>query len=231
MKDANGYNCCSCVDPRLLIDLVSPALRDGQADAIADLVLSRWHPRQLCPLLAHDDVDVRRVAAITLGLVGDATVVDSLLRSLHDPDMQVNRMAEHSLWSIWFRSCDPRAADPFRAGIGMMARDLYDCAIASFRQAQTIDRAFAEAFNQCAVAHFFLQQWDQSLDDCQETLRRVPQHFGALASMGHCYTQLGQLDNAVACYRKALSINPRMAAVRTAVQRISSLKKKPLQDR
>lgn len=230
MKDAQGYNACCCVSPRLLIDLVSPALREGRAEAIAERVLSRWHPRQICPLLGHEEVEVRRVAAITLGLVGDASVVDDLLRSLHDPDLQVNRMAEHGLWSIWFRSCLPQAAEPFRAGIGMMAQDRYESAIVCFREAQGLDGNFGEAFNQCAIAHFFLQEWAESLEDCLQTLERVPRHFGALAGMGHCYAQLGELDRAAECYRHALAINPRMSAVRTAVERIESMVKKPLRD-
>jgi len=231
MTGPNSHNLfLSCVDAHLLIELVSPALREGQADAIAETVLARWQPRQLCPLLEHEEVDVRRVAAITVGLVGAGSVADGLLRALHDPDLQVNRMAEHGLWSIWFRSCVPRAAEPFRAGIGMMAQDRYGCAIRCFREAQTLDGSFAEAFNQCAIAHFFLREWEDSLEDCRETLNRIPRHFGALSSMGHCYTQLGQLSRAARCYREALQINPRMRGIRTAVERIECAKKKPLQD-
>jgi tetratricopeptide (TPR) repeat protein len=218
------------VDPRLLIELVVPALREGRAEAVAETVLARWQPEQLCPLLEHDEVDVRRVAAITLGLVGDAAVTDCLLKALHDPDLQVNRMAEHGLWSIWFRSCHPRAAEPFRLGVGMVAQDHYERALGYFRRAQEIDGGFAEAFNQCAVAHFFLQEWTESLEDCLETLERVPRHFGALAGMGHCYTQLDELDRAADCYRHALLINPRMPAIRTAIEGIDSTKKKPLRD-
>jgi len=76
-----------------------------------------------------------------------------------------------------------------------------------------IDPDFAEAYNQCAIAYFFLGQWDQSIACCQRTIDLIPEHFGAVAGMGHACTQLNQLGRALSCYRTALRINPRMPAI------------------
>lgn len=170
--------------------------------------------------MCHADVDVRRVAAVTLGLIGDETCVGCLARALHDGDEQVNEMAEHALWGVWFRSCQPRAAAPFQEGVALLNAESYKCAIDRFRDALRIDPAFAEAYHQCALARFFLGQWRDSIEDCQQTLLRQPAHFGAMASMGHAHAHLGELHEALSCYRRAVAINPRMTAVAQAVKRL-----------
>jgi tetratricopeptide (TPR) repeat protein len=50
----------------------------------------------------------------------------------------------------------------------------------------------------------------------------MPTHFGAIAGMGHCYTQLGQLDQALECYRRALEINPRMSTIARMIDRLEA---------
>ena len=205
------------------LEVARPALKAGDADALAQAVGQRWHPKSLCTLLTHHDHDVRRVAAVTLGLVGDASCVGCLARTLHDEDAQVTEMAEHGLWSIWFRCCDPAAADPFAQGMALLAEDdaaSHQRAIDYFRQAIRIDPTFAEAHNQCGIARFFLGHWQDCIADCQQALLRQPCHFGAMSCMGHCHAHLGDLHKALDCYRRAVAINPRLTAIANAVQRL-----------
>jgi hypothetical protein len=208
------------LDAQEFLHVALPAIRTGDADQLAAAVTSRWRPKELCPLLAHPEADVRRVVAITLGLVGDRPVVACLAHALHDPDEQVNHMAEHGLWSIWFRLGSPQAAGPFRQGVAQLAQEAYDQAIASFQDAIAIDPDFAEAHNQCAIAHFFLYEWEPSILCCQRTIELMPHHFGAMAGIGHGYTQMGRLDRALESYRAALRINPRMPAIARMITRL-----------
>lgn len=204
------------------MSVVRPALAAGDAAWLARVVSARWMPRELCRLLGHRDVDVRRVVAVTLGLVGDATCVGCLTRSLHDPDDQVTEMAEHSLWSIWFRLGKPTAAKPFSEGVSLLCTESYVEALDRFEDAIDADRDFAEAYNQCAIAHFFLGDWEASLIASQQALALMPSHFGAMAGMGHCHAELGDLETALGCYRRAISINPRMKAIADAVHRLEA---------
>src|SRR5690606_35302548 len=109
--------------------VVCPALAAGEPQALADEVLKRWTPRQICRLLVDPEVDVRRVAAIVLGLIGDQTCVGCLARALHDADASVNEMAEHGLWSIWFRSGKSAAVSALAAGVAAMEQEAYAQAI------------------------------------------------------------------------------------------------------
>lgn len=202
--------------------MVRPALASGNPAALVHAVRVRWSCAQVCRLLGDPDVDVRRVSAVVLGLLGDRAAVPCLTRALRDEDEQVNQMAEHGLWTIWFRACAPEAAEPFRQGVSLVAVEDYRGAVAKFKAATALDPDFCEAFNQCAIAHYFLGQWARSLADCIQAVRLVPTHFGAIAGMGHCYTQMGDLPRALRCYRHALRINPRMAAIAKAIERLET---------
>lgn len=208
------------IDGTTFLEIVRPALKDGDAQSLAALVAARWQVNDLCSLLVSPNVDVRRVAAVVIGLVGDMSSAPCLLQALQDGDEQVNQMAEHGLWSIWFRSGSPHAAKPFREGVAMLGAEAYQRAVECFEEASRIDPNFGEAYNQCAIAHFFLGTWEPAIAACLKTIKCVPSHFGAICGMGHCYTQAGDLNRALECYRRALKINPRMPAITRACQRI-----------
>ena len=201
---------------------VSPALDRGDADALRDRVDARWSAKELCGLLGHTDVDVRRTAVVTLGIVGDRCVVGCLTRCLHDPDEQVHQFAEDALWSIWFRGGKPEAAERFRAGSFAVAEDRFDDAREAFEQAIGLDPDFAEAFNQLAIVHYMTQDWSASMEACRRVLALMPTHFGAMAGLGHGYAHLGQLPQAIDCYRRALAINPNMTQIADAKQRLEA---------
>lgn len=208
------------INTREFLAVTLPAIRMGDVGALAQSVRVRWSSRDLCGLLHQADADVRRVAAVTLGLVGDATAIQCLARALRDPDEQVNAMAEHALWSLWFRAGAPAAMPSFRQGLSFMAAEDHLQATVCLQRALLIDPDFAEAHHQCAISHSFLGCWDQALECCRQAVRRMPVHFGGVAFMGHCYTHMDRLDKAILCYRRALAINPRMTAIRRMTQRL-----------
>lgn len=208
------------IDGNEFLAVTRAALASGDAQALADEVTKYWTPRQLCRLLTSQDADVRRVVAVTLGLVGDTSCTGCLARALHDADESVSAMAEHGLWSIWFRSGRACAAASFAAGVASMEQEAYTRAILKFEEAAGADPGFAEAYHQCALAHFFLGQWDECISDSRRTLERMPTHFGAMAGMGHAHLQLGQIDEALCCYRRALAIHPRLPDIQEAIERL-----------
>jgi tetratricopeptide (TPR) repeat protein len=211
------------IDGCTFLTAVRPALEAGDPQALEHAVSSRWSVVELCRLLYHPEVDVRRVAAVTIGFVGDMSCVPCLTHALKDADEQVNHMADHGLWSIWFRrGGDPKAMEPFKRGASLLAAEEYERATHCFEESTRIDPRFAEAYNQNAMAHFFLGHWRESIDDCRRTLQHLSTHYGALNGMGHCYTQLGDLRRALDCYKRSLRINPRMAPIALACRRIES---------
>lgn len=202
------------------LQAVTPALNRGDVEALRDVVSQCWVPTDLCELLKHADLDVRRTAVVTLGLVGDRGIVGCLTRCLHDPDDQVHQFAEDALWSVWFRGGKCAAAAKFREGAVALTQDEYDRAIDLFREAASIDPEFAEAHNQLAIAHYLANHWACSMSACRAALALMPTHFGAMAGLGHCHAHRGELPQAIDCYRRALAINPRMPAIADAKARL-----------
>lgn len=204
------------------LNVVRPALVVGDAERMANDVRARWSVVEVCSLLNHPNVDIRRVASMVIGLIGDRRQVGCLTGALKDTDRLVNEMAEHSLWSIWFRAGSQQAAKSFRHGLAHLADEAYDKAIIRFEEAAGIDPHFAEAFNQCAIAHFFVGHWDASIFCASKAIKLMPTHFGAIAGMGHCYTQMNDLERALKCYRRAVAINPRMKPICDAIHSLEA---------
>jgi tetratricopeptide (TPR) repeat protein len=210
------------IDACTFMQVIGPAVQTADLERLARLVACRWRPRQLSHLLRDGDVQVRRLAALVLGLVGDKTVLASLLRALHDADGDVHKHAEQGLWSIWFRTGSADAIEPFRAGLRMLGDQSYRDAIDRFSCAARIDPGFAEAFNQVAICQFFLCAWPASMEACCRTVKIAPMHFGAIAGMGHCLMEMQEHGRALECYRRALQINPRMSVIRSAVMELKA---------
>ena len=55
------------------------------------------------------------------------------------------------------------------------------------------------------------------------TLDRMPQHFGTMSGMGHCFTHLKQFADARRCYRLALAINPKLEGVSASLQQVEQI--------
>lgn len=215
------------IDGQSFLAAVRPLLAAGDAQQLALTVQASWKPAAVCGLLADPDSDVRRVAAMVIGLVGDHSCVACLARALHDADAQVNEMAEFGLWSIWFRSGDAKAVPSFSEGVALLNREAYEAAIERFELSTRIDPDFAEAYNQCSLAHYLLGHWEEAIADARRTIRRVPQHFGAVAGMGHAYVQLGNFEQALQCYKQAMAINPRMEAIARVIERLETRRRRP----
>lgn len=179
---------------------------------------SRWpEPHQIAQLFDCCDCDARKVAALAYGLVGGECSLSKLVPLLKDPDAVLAQMAEHAMWSVWFRLGSPDANHQVCRGTRALNRHDYDHAIEHFTRAIEIDPKFAEAYNQRAIAKFLQERYGECIDDCRRCVELMPFHFGALAGLGHCYAHEGRLVPALRCYEKALTINPRMEDVRQTI--------------
>lgn len=183
---------------------------------------THWSKDQLMALLFCEHPDARKVAALALALVGCKSCITKLAAQLKDPDPMVNQMAEHALWSIWFRSGSCPANQEVCRGSKALNRREMDLAIEHFNRAIEIDPTFAEAYNQRAIAAYLLELYDQSIADCKTAVRLMPCHFGAWAGMGHGHTHLNRPADAIRCYQKALEINPHLTSLTEAIEQLKA---------
>lgn len=197
--------------------VIQPLLQAKDAPALAAALRCRWTGEQITQLLGSDDPDAPKVAALALALVGGRCCIDALVRQLRHGDATMNQIAEHALWSIWFRLGKPQANHHLCRGTQALNRSEFQHANEHFTTALKIDPAFSEAFNQRAIAYYLQESYAESLEDCRRATELMPCHFGAWAGMGHCYAHLKEIRPAIAAYERALDINPRLDCVREAV--------------
>lgn len=168
---------------------------------------------QALQALASADAGARRDAVTRLGDLGVMDDSDALIDALHDDDDTVRMLAEQSLWKVWMRSGDRDVDDLLREGMRQMESGKMAQAVDAFTRVIDKRPDFAEGWNKRATAWWLIGDEERSLQDCDETLKRNPNHFGALSGCGLIYAQRDQLDEALDFLERALAINPNMPGV------------------
>jgi tetratricopeptide (TPR) repeat protein len=197
----------------------SDLVRQAAMEEFRQRVAVRYMEATLVRLVASPDLRTRRAAVLALGLLGTMAVNTTLAARLRDQDQDVARLAADALWSVWFRASAPEHCDELRRILRLRDRkralDALD---------KLIERAadFAEAFNQRAILYFRLEQYERSIADCEQALKRNPCHFGAHAGMGQCFLKLRKQRPALKAFRAALRIHPGLEGVAEMVRNLES---------
>lgn len=134
--------------------------------------------------------------------------------ALKGDDAEIAAAAEAILWRSWCRSGNGEADRIFRAGVDATQRGELEEAERLFGKVIELLPGFAEGWNKRATVRFMRRNFAGSIADCQETLARNPNHFGAASGQGLCHMSLGEFREAAICFRRALEIHPHLHAVR-----------------
>ena len=208
------------IEPQTFVSVVRPLLESNNVHGLVETLHSRWNCSQISNLVAHADRDTRKVALLCLAMVGDKKCIPIIEAQLSDADSTVNDMAEHALWSIWFRSGSSQANAELCKGARELSFRHVDEAIEHFNRTIAHDKDFAEAYNQRAIARYMVEEFEASIADCRKAVRLMPCHFGAWAGMGHCFLNLGQLEQALRAYDRAIAINPHLHGLQQTMAEI-----------
>ncbi|HKC43928.1 MAG TPA: tetratricopeptide repeat protein [Burkholderiales bacterium] len=173
-------------------------------------------------LKSADPVERRR-AIVQLAQAGTMDDVPVLLERLRDSDDGVREIAERAIWVLWSRSGNPQVDTLFLQGIDQMSAGQFQEGIATFSRVIELAPAFAEGWNKRATLYFLSGDLQRSLRDCDEVMKRNPNHFGALAGYGQIYMQLGDYGQALAYFRRALAINPNLEGVEFQIRVLERL--------
>lgn len=174
---------------------------------------------------ALESPDARQRAAGILFIARTGLAPDGplLVKRLADENPVVRELAEAGAWQVWSRSGDPEADRLLASGSKQMGAGQLPQAIATFARVIRRQPAFAEGWNKRATAYYLAGEFTKSLADCDEVLKRNPQHFGALSGYGQIYLQLEEYDKALDYFRRALAVNPNMDGVEKNIRAIQEL--------
>ena len=168
--------------------------------------------------LENPDARQRAAGVIYIARTGLAPDGPLLVKRLGDDSPIVRQLAEAGAWQVWSRSGDPETDRLLAAGSKQMSAGQLPQAIATFARVIRRQPAFAEGWNKRATAYFLAGDFKKSLADCDEVIKRNPEHFGALSGYGQIYVRLEEFDKALEYFRRALAVNPNMAGVETNIR-------------
>jgi tetratricopeptide (TPR) repeat protein len=169
------------------------------------------------------DVEARRLGAAALRERGTMADAAALVAALRDSDAQVRGLAEAALWAVWSRSGDDAIDGILAIGVGQMRDGQLQASVATFSEIIRRRPDFAEGWNKRATAYYLLGDWRRSAADCDEVLRRNPQHFGALSGYGMIWLQLDEPTRALERFEQALAVNPNLESVQSTVDALRAL--------
>ena len=173
--------------------------------------------------LKKSDAEERRRGARGLAIVGRMEDAPTLIAALRDADERVRAVAEQALWAVWSRSGDARVDDLFSKGVAEIGEQRFPEAIATFTRVIELKPGFAEGWNKRATAYFLAGEFRRSLRDCDEVIKRNPQHFGVLSGYGQIYLRLDQPERALEYFRRALAVNPNLEGVHGLAEKLDSM--------
>jgi len=207
------------------VRLIAFGVTTLMALAVATAALGQPLTREqaLTGLKNSGDVEARRQGVASLGDTGVMVDVPLLVEALRDPDDVVRALAEHSLWQVWSRSGDSEVDGLFQFGLEQMNQRDAAAAIQTFTLIIQKKPDFAEGWNKRATLYYLLGEYEKSLADCEEVIRRNPVHFGALSGFGMIYLQLGKPEQALDYFQRALAVNPNLTQVEAAMVELKRL--------
>jgi len=169
--------------------------------------------------LASPDTTTRAEAVVWIANRGAMSDAPLLHQRLRDESGLVRSYAEQGLWLLWSRSGD-KAIDALMArGSEEMSAERLPEAIQTFSEVIRLKPDFAEGWNKRATAYYLAADYRRSLADCDEVLKRNPQHFGALSGAGQIHYAMENYELALVWFRRALEVNPNMIGVEFNIHR------------
>lgn len=162
--------------------------------------------------------ETRRAAVQRLGQIGTMADAERLVARLRDNDEQVRLLASASMWQIWSRSGDAAIDALYQRGLQQMEMARAEEAVATFSEIIRKKPSFAEAWNKRATVYYLMGEFELSMKDCDEVLKRNSSHFGALSGYGQMYMQLGDPERALGYFERALKVNPNLPGASTTLR-------------
>ena len=201
----------------LVVDLYEQYLVDQDSPRFVRKVSEHYTIGTLERLAEWGERMARRGGVLALGMLADYTSNPVLGRALLDGDRGVRTLAEAGIRKLWFRIGDERTRRQLDALHRLNESKQFQECIEKATILVQDSPWLAESWNQRGIAHFYREEYEQSIRDCHQTLEINPYHFAAAAGMGKSYLRLGNRVAALEAFRRALRLNPGLDDVRAQV--------------
>ncbi len=197
-------------------------LTDGESSRFVTTIAKCYSVETLARLTRSVERLVRRAAVLSIGMLGDISLIDVVGPLLADSDRRVRLVADDAMKSLWHRAAEPAARIMLERILIHLESNQVDQALA------TADR-FVELYRGCpkgtASGIDSFQSWKhrEAKVDCEKCLERSPYSYMAHVGLGQCWLEQDDPRESLAAFQKALSIYPDLDTVRIQVRRLEGV--------
>ena len=137
------------------------------------------------------------------------------------PDNESAKYVENRIWSMWLATdSDTTTLLMSRVKTAVDAKDL-DLGIKLLSAVIEIKPDYVEAWNRRATLYYMKKDYDHSIGDIEQVLKREPRHFGALSGLGMIFQELGDDKAALGAFRRALAVHPHLERIPELVKQLT----------
>jgi tetratricopeptide (TPR) repeat protein len=137
------------------------------------------------------------------------------------PDNESAKYVENRIWAMWIATdSDTTTLLMSRVKAAVDAKDT-DLGIKLLTAIINIKPDYLEAWNRRATLYDTKKDFEDSLADIHEVLKREPRHFGALSGLGMIMQEVGDDKHALEAFRRALAVHPHLEHIPDLVKQLT----------
>lgn len=145
--------------------------------------------------------------------------LDDLFQTLQtSQDSAELNEVEATIWEIWYDSGDQDVDTLMLEAGALMATGNLDAAEDVYAQIIQLAPNFSEGWNRRATVRFYLEDYDGSMADIEQTLKLEPRHFGAIWGLGMILGLQQDYQRAIYAFEKLLEIKPNSRDARPRIR-------------
>lgn len=179
----------------------------------------------LATLVSRGDVEMRRAAALALGMLGDHRTIEALGRALADQDRGVRLAADDSFRGLLVRSAAPLHHQQLLKLMHLNDGGEYAAALAPAMILCDQAPTYAEAHHQLAICWDGLEDFQQARKAYQSCLWRCRFHYPSWQGLARCRLLLGDRPGATRALTRCLQISPDCESARLQLRQLHRLRR------
>ena len=193
-------------------------LNTANSPNFAKEVDERYSTATLACLLSRGDVELRRAAALSLGILGDHRSIEDLGRALADSDRGVRFAADDSFRTLLLRDAAPVHHQKLLQMMHLNDGNEYAGALAPTMILCDQAPLYAEAHHQLAICWHGLENFDKAASAYSACLWNCRYHYLAWQGLARCRTILGDYEGALLAFKHSISVNPDLESARCQIR-------------
>jgi tetratricopeptide (TPR) repeat protein len=193
-------------------------LASADAPQYAAEVDEYYSPTTLANLLSRGDVELRRAAAMALGLIGNGRSIEPLGRALSDVDRGVRLVADDSFRGLLLRDSSPTHHQQLLKVMHLTDGGEFAAALAPAMILVEQAPRFAEAHFQLASCWHGLEDYNKASRAYIACLWRCRFHYTAWQGLARCQMMLAEYHSAVQSLQRCIEIVPDLESARVQLR-------------